>query len=326
MSALTSEQALALSVIICTYNRQALLEKCLECLTRQVAEFADKTEVIVVDNNCTDDTRRLVDRYRARHSWLKYIQEPKQGLSHARNRGAEIAVGTYLCYLDDDAIPSASYLSSLHDVIDRHRPDIFGGPIFPYYTTPKPSWFRDSFETRCHAPVTGFSSACSIPGGNYIIRADLLRALGNFSPNLGMIGNRLRLGEEREILEKYRREVPACRQRVFYSLESFIYHHVPLAKMRISYFMRRGYASGRAAVVIKREHPSVLPHLTRELLRTWFMDVPRSLRSAGSETSHPALAVQRGALIAGKITQHLQNLATRVINRPRSREHHNSHE
>ena len=127
-----------------------------------------------------------------------------------------------------------------------------------------------------------------------------------FSPKLGMVGKRVRLGEERAILERYRSLVPRAEQRVFYSLECFIYHHVPPAKMRVWYFIKRGYFSGKATVVIKHEHPRNIPPLLRKLLRAWFLEIPHRLRTGTSGSEHPVLALQRGALLAGKIAQHLR--------------------
>ena len=123
------------SIIICTYNRQQLLTNCLGGLVAQMEPFIDRTEVIVVDNNSKDGTAELVGTYCARYSWLRYVRESQQGLSHARNRGATVAIGSYLCFLDDDAKPSPAYLASIHQVIEEHRPDIFGGPVYPYYTS-----------------------------------------------------------------------------------------------------------------------------------------------------------------------------------------------
>jgi GT2 family glycosyltransferase len=218
-----------------------------------------------------------------------------------------VAKGAYLCFLDDDAKPPPAYLASIHQVIEEHRPDIFGGPVYPYYTTPKPAWFDDALEIRRHAPTTGFSDG-SISGGNFVIRTPLLRELGMFSPELGMVGKKVRLGEERAILEKYRSRVPRAEQRVFYSLECFIYHHVPPAKMRVWYFIKRGYFSGKANVLIKHEHPSKVPWLLRKLMRAWFLEIPRRLRTGASGSEHPVLALQSGALLAGKIAQHIENI------------------
>jgi len=70
------------SVILCTWNRAALLEGALEALTAQ--EEAPPHEVIVLDNKSTDGTREVVRRFAASHPQVRYAFEPRQGLAHSR--------------------------------------------------------------------------------------------------------------------------------------------------------------------------------------------------------------------------------------------------
>lgn len=295
---------LEVTVVVCTYNRKKLLEMCLESLIGQVNRCAPRVEVVVVDNNCTDGTEDLLRQITHEQPFFRWVREEKQGLSHARNRGAAIGQGRYLAYLDDDAKASSHYIDQLLRVIDEHRPDIFGGPIYPFYTSPKPSWFDDSSEIRKHAEMSGFCH-CPISGGNYVIRKDLLRALGGFDPSLGMQGHKIRLGEERALLEKYRRERPIDQQRTYYSLECFVYHHVPEYKMRWSYLFRRGYASGRSAARIKGVSFSATKKALKTFCRTIFQDLPSSIiwpETKGVKSS--TFAIRQGGIALGKIHQH----------------------
>ena len=303
-----------LSIIICTYNREELLKNCLDALFVQVPPFAETTEVIVIDNNCIDGTAAMVEKYRASYPWLKYVKEEKQGLSNARNCGARVAQGEYLCYLDDDGKPSENYLRWVYHVIKKHRPDIAGGPIYPYYTTPKPGWFKDEFEIRKHSPVSGFSTKCSISGGNFIIRAALLAGLGMFSPEFGMVGNKTRLGDEKAIVINYRSTRLPEEQRIYYAQDCFIYHHVPPCKMKVSYFIKRGFFSGISLVQIKKKTMDSVPNFAGELYRAIFLDLIPMLVTGRRrrENDHPVLALQRIALISGKL---FQVARSEIINR-----------
>lgn len=236
---------LHLSIVICTYNRSHYVDNCIREIAKQIDDSnRNKLEVLVVDNNSRDNTAQMVGKLCKTMPWLNYIFEPNQGLSHARNCGAINASGTYICYLDDDAIPCCHYVSEVLNVLSGLEPDIFGGPIIPFYTSPKPFWFQDALETRCHSPYTGFVD-CPISGGNFIIRSDLLKRLGMFSTEFGMFGDKLRLGEERELLERYRSKIDTKKRKIYYSQNCFVYHHVPKSKMTIRYLIRRAYESGR---------------------------------------------------------------------------------
>ncbi len=246
----------SLAIIVCTYNRMDLLKKCLDSLVAQTSDMS-KCETIVVDNNSADDTKELVTQYSTRIANLRYIFEREQGLSHARNRGCNEANSEYLAYLDNDVIAPPEYVSNVLKVIEQHSPDIMGGPIYPYYVSKKPNWFKDEYEIRKHAEESGFSLTCRISGGNYIIRKDALKQLGMFDVNLGMVGEQVKLGEERDILEKYRRTKDTKDQKTYFALDCCVKHYVPPKKMTLRYFVTRYYQSGRSAARLKRKNPSL---------------------------------------------------------------------
>lgn len=234
-------------------------------------------EVIVVDNNSVDGTAELASRYSRRHRNFRYVFEKNQGLSHARNRGYSESKGEYLAYLDDDAKAPPEYLSTALEVIRSHDPDIFGGPVYPYYTETKPRWFKDEYEIRQHSSTSGFSKTCGISGSNYIIKKKLLKQLGLFDVRLGMTGYKLWYGEERKVVETYRKVTPTSKQRVYYALECYVLHHVPRRKMRMRYMLLRYYEGGRMNVLVKeraKDFGSLIRlvigspyHFAREIIR-----------------------------------------------------------
>lgn len=233
-----------ISIIICTFNRSGLLNNCLETLALQT-ECSKKFEVLVIDNNSMDDTEKVVSNYHNKIPDLRYIFEVKQGLSYARNTGCLESNGDYIVYLDDDAKVHQDYINNLMNVIEKYSPDIFGGPVYPYYTTKKPWWFSDEYEIRKYADQSGFSRTCNVSGGNFIIKKDILLKLGMFDPNYGVVGNKLAFMEERKVLDIYRKLFIGETQKVYYSLECPILHHVPKEKMRIGYILKRRFLAGK---------------------------------------------------------------------------------
>jgi len=298
---------ITLSVIVCTYNRLGLLLGCIHELTRQIQAMKDAPiEVVIVENNCTDGTEQEVGLPVGNYPWLNLVKEDRQGLSYARNCGAREAQGTYLCYLDDDARPGPEYLQRVLQIIGEHKPDIFSGPIFPFYTSPKPFWFQDILEIRQHADKTGFAD-CLISGGNFIIRADLLKKLGMFSPEFGMIGKVIRLGEDRELLERYKRNFPRSQQRIYYSLECYVYHHVPDYKMTLGYFISRAYQSGKMRVLIGDETLKNLPVCAQRATKNVFNRLWTRITSRGEDVSFFIMGLHRLASVIGIIIQYLKN-------------------
>lgn len=93
--------ALSLSVVIPAFNEQEVIGECL----RRLAEQRDTiTEVVVVDNNSTDATRAIVSEHARRWPAIRLIDEPEQGLVHARNRGLDDARGELIARIDADTL------------------------------------------------------------------------------------------------------------------------------------------------------------------------------------------------------------------------------
>ena len=239
---MTKQTATSVSMIICTFNRRPLVAKLIDSILPQLPTTIP-FEIVIVDNNSADDTAEYVQRLAEANPYLRYVFEPCQGLSNARNAGLTAARNDFLVFIDDDAVLSGAYVSYLVGVLCNHDPDMFGGPIYPDYVAPKPAWFPEKLEVRQKAEQSGFHGQLTLSGGNIGIRRVLLARLGGFNPAYGMIGGKVGMLEERLVIETYRRVTPPQQQKVYYSLESFILHHTPAARMTLRFQLRRIWAA-----------------------------------------------------------------------------------
>jgi glycosyltransferase involved in cell wall biosynthesis len=234
----------SVSVIVCTYDRAALLGECLDSIARQ--DRGDiAMEIIVVDNNSSDGTRAIVEGFSARVPELRYVSEPRQGLAIARNTGARLARHDYLAFIDDDATLRPGYLRQLGAIIDAFRPDLIGGPVVPRFEDEPPNWFDPKWELREHQTASGFAEDTAISGGNFIVRRDVFVAIGPFPERLGMAGGRAGFGEDRALVEIYRQRTPKGRRRIYYSAELAVDHFTASAKLNKRYQLRRRYLNAR---------------------------------------------------------------------------------
>lgn len=180
-----------ISVIVATYNRSFYLLKCLKALTDQSLSKSSY-EVIVVDNNCTDDTEEIVKNYADRHPELKlsYVLEKKQGLSNARNRGIAESKGDIVAYVDDDAMAHHDYCKSLIEAGEKYTEfQAFGGIINPIYEIgEEPSWLspylwglvaRVDLGDKIIPFNKKFPSGC-----NMSFRKEILINIGEFNTNV----------------------------------------------------------------------------------------------------------------------------------------------
>src|ERR1041384_4942701 len=116
----TTDEAFDITAIVCTYNRSALLG---ESLARILAQQGDglRYEVIVVDNNSTDNTREVTERFAAStRRPVRYLCERQQGVSYARNAGIEASRAPVLAFFDDDVLVAGDWLVKIKRALDAH--------------------------------------------------------------------------------------------------------------------------------------------------------------------------------------------------------------
>ena len=242
------------SVVICTHNRARLLASALRSVCAQTAS-PDLYEVLVVDNDSTDNTRMVVEDYARPLSNVRYALERRLGLSHARNRGWREARGAYVAYMDDDATAAPAWLGELLKVIGRPEPpDILGGPYAPFYLTDKPTWYRDAYGAfdlgEREMPVLRAPFLC---GSNIAVRRAVLRALGGFRPELGMRGADVAYGEETEL------QMRALKAgfRIMHVPTMRVLHLVPPGKMTLRWLVRSSWNKGVARARMASMHPGM---------------------------------------------------------------------
>jgi glycosyltransferase involved in cell wall biosynthesis len=241
-----------ISVCICTYNRGESLRRTLDSLARQKDVNLGATEVLIVDNNCTDGTINLVEQFRERLP-IRRVTENRQGLAHARNRAVAEFRGDVLLFTDDDVRLETGWLAGYHDAIRRFpAADYFGGRILPDWGSAKPRWIRDEplplidgvlvwfdrgVETRT------FLAAEPLPfGASFAIKRNLFATLGLFRADLGTGGTGLGRGEETEFLMRAR---DSGAQGVYVG-EALCFHNYDQQRLRIRELYYYGMLSGKS--------------------------------------------------------------------------------
>ena len=161
---------MSITAIICTYNRAKYIGPLLKSIAaNDLAK--EEYEILLVDNNCTDNTREICEVFAEAHKDVnfRYVVETEQGLSAARNKGIKEAKGDIIVYIDDDALVDTWYLRTIVEYMSDH-PEIsaVGGPIIPSYEdTEEPKWMtRYTKELLCGFLYYGEEEQ-SFPGDRY---------------------------------------------------------------------------------------------------------------------------------------------------------------
>jgi glycosyltransferase involved in cell wall biosynthesis len=130
-----------LSVIICTWNRAELLRQTLDSLEKLELPPDTESEVIIVDNNSSDETNAVCQQFlRQNPQRYRYIVEKRQGKSFALNTGIENARGRILSFTDDDVIVDPAWLAETIRMFESSPCVGVSGKIAPLWNFKKPAW------------------------------------------------------------------------------------------------------------------------------------------------------------------------------------------
>ena len=238
-----------ITVAICTWNRCRVLQRTLDAFTHVAPPGNADWELLVVNNNSTDETDAVVRSFEGRLP-VRGAFEPTPGQSNARNRVIAEAAGDYIVWTDDDVTACADWLVSYVDAF-RKWPDaaLFGGPIEACFDATPPKWLPKVYPAiagmyavrEFGADPIPFEAPYVIPwGANYVTRASEQRRY-RYDPDLGHRPGLLMAFEETEVILAMLRDgvqgrwVPRAR----------VLHHIPKSRQTIRYLRTRFHDRGR---------------------------------------------------------------------------------
>lgn len=110
-----------ISVIVPVYNVESYLKRCLDSLLKQT--YTD-FELLLINDGSTDSSALICEEYASKDSRIRVIHQENAGPSAARNRGIELAQGSYITFVDSDDFVEADYLENLHTALVKNEADI----------------------------------------------------------------------------------------------------------------------------------------------------------------------------------------------------------
>lgn len=185
-----------LSALVCTYKRPGLVTKLLTDMKAAATVAPDDWELIVIDNAGDARTQEVCRAHPMASIKLKYVYEPKTGLSSARNRAVIESQGEYLLFLDDDVSFKPDFIKQMLEAIENHNADI----ICPKMITPVnpewPKWLRFRLSSgvgqfNLGETETKLDKATKIPvGACMCFKRSVYDDSGPFAENLDRLGGK----------------------------------------------------------------------------------------------------------------------------------------
>lgn len=244
------------SVVIPTHNRVDELRKTLASFARVTT--ADAWELIVADNNCSDDTPAAVRQTAVTFPVpLKYVFESEPGRCAALNSGIAHAEGDIIVTVDDDVRVEPRFLDAVGRAFETLKCDYIGGRVHPLWMGQRPSWLP-AHRTRHWAVIAlvdegpePFEWTTMLPiGANFAVTRRAFDMTGPWNNNVGRKAGTLLGQEVREWCLRAREKG----LRGFYAPDVLVQHVIHADRLNKSYFRRWFYWRGVSRAIMYQQH------------------------------------------------------------------------
>jgi len=192
-----------LSFVVPAYNEEAYLPACLESILSQIDPGttglpADTCEIIVVNNASTDRTREVALRYPG----VTVVDEPRKGLTFARQAGFAASNGALIANVDADSRLTPGWVAKVLSTFaeanasaksDSYRPlAAFSGPLVYYDLTPRQRVLVHVFYMTAWTTYAInryiLRVGSMVQGGNFVVNRSALEAIGGFNTAISFYG------------------------------------------------------------------------------------------------------------------------------------------
>ena len=285
------------SVIIPTYNRGNMLPLTLDSFLDQDYP-RDRYEIIVSNNNSTDNTQQVIEDYCTRFDHVKTIFEARQGVHYARNSAAKKAKGEILFFTDDDMVADRSLIKEIVKVFELDP--LIGsatGKIIGKFEAPPPSWVTKHL-TNSYLSLTEkdkpedliISRNDFVYSCHEAIRRNVFFQCGGFNPE-NTAGVWIGDGETGLGIK-----MKQAGYKFAYTSKSVIYHLIPEARTTLGYLVKRignqGYCDSYTEYRTHRKRDKILPGMIERnsigFIKTLSMTVAKVLMGYESWRFLPA--------------------------------------
>ncbi len=165
------------SVVIPTYNRLPILQKCLRAMEAQ--QFDQPYELVVIDDGSTDGTVDFLQCHQTEFPHVRLLQQNHEGAAIARNTGIAAAQGEIIVFIDSDLVVTEGFLAAHAKVLAQDAQAFTYGRVINTCNFDSPT--SEPFK------LTDFSAAY-FATGNVAIAKDWLIKAGNFDPAFRQYG------------------------------------------------------------------------------------------------------------------------------------------
>ena len=228
------------AICVATFRREELLRDLLGGIAQLTFRKVQtpQMQIVVVDN---DELASAEEVCRTKSvPWpIKYVVEPRRGITHARNRAiVEAGSVDFIAFIDDDEIPSAYWLDELLWTQAEFAADVVSGPVWPNYAPDVADWVRGGgfFDGRVSATGTT-RRACA--ANNVLVGTNVFKRVPGFDDAFALSG-----AEDTHFFLR----VGQAGHKIVWSQEASVSEAVSAERGTVAWILRRQYQTGNGWV------------------------------------------------------------------------------
>lgn len=247
-----------LSIVICTYNRCESLKDTLGSLLQQELNGSFDYEIIIVDNNSTDQTKNSVDTFAPYfNNRLRYTFETNQGIPYARNKGVLESKGNIIAFTDDDCTVGKKWMNTISEIMINERIKCATGKIIPIWINSPPHWFSGNIKTALPHIDEGeaIRHVNNVTGANMIFKKDIFEKVGLFDTSYATADDTI-------FSLKINKIYP-----IWYYPYLVVFHKIENERITKKYFEKWYWRSGKSIAIIEAKFK--LPNKTFLKIPLW---------------------------------------------------------
>ena len=283
------------SVVVCTYAMERY-DVFSECVDSVLAQSYEPLEIVIV----VDGNPEVFDRVQSDFGHYDNLElhdnDENRGISYSRTKGAELASGDVVAFIDDDGVAEPDWIETLVETYDTTDAVAVGGYVAPDWVTEKPDFFPAEFYWLVGCTERGFAEdgeeVRNTYGSNISYKREVFLDVGGYDVNTGRKGDRHIQAHEAPVGIRIREEHG---KGVVYVEDAVVHHKLFAYRGEFRWLVFRSFWQGFSKRVMELLYPGAQSNESAFLKDLFVRALPsrvkRTVAERSTEPTNEAIAI-----------------------------------
>jgi len=243
------------SVVVCTYSMERY-DVFSECVESVLAQTHEPLEVVIVVDGNPEVYDRVASDFGHHDNLVLHDNDQNRGISYSRTKGAELASGEVVAFIDDDGVAEPDWIETLVETYESTDAVAIGGYVAPDWVTDKPDFFPEEFYWLVGCTERGFADdgeeVRNTYGSNISYKRSVFLDVGGYDVNTGRKGDRHIQAHEAPVGIRIRKQYG---KGVVYVEDAVVHHKLFAYRGEFRWLVFRSFWQGFSKRVMELLYP-----------------------------------------------------------------------